>query len=150
MPMLFINGGNDGAYYPDTHAKTYALVQSPKNLHFVPQLPHGHIFDRPAAIEVFIGAHLKHGTPLAKISSVEIEDEVVAKVESKTKLMSAQLHYTQDVLPGDSQTRSWTSKPAMLKKDRITAPLPPEDSSIWFLTVTDVRGTTVSSPLVIP
>ena len=54
MPMLFVNGGNDGAYPPDSHAKTFALVHSPKYLHFVPELPHGHLFDRPKAIEVFV------------------------------------------------------------------------------------------------
>jgi dienelactone hydrolase len=31
MPMLFVNGGKDFAYPPDSHAKTYALVKSPKN-----------------------------------------------------------------------------------------------------------------------
>jgi dipeptidyl aminopeptidase/acylaminoacyl peptidase len=61
MPMLFVNGGTDFAYPPDSHAKTYDLVQSRKNLHFVPQLKHGHVFDRPQAIEVFIRHHLEGG-----------------------------------------------------------------------------------------
>ena len=32
MPMLFLNGSNDGAYPLDSYMKTYELVQSPKNI----------------------------------------------------------------------------------------------------------------------
>ena len=71
MPMLFINGGNDFAYPPDSHAKTYALIRSPKNIRIVPNLPHGHIFDSPKAVEVFIKYHLASGIPLARISALK-------------------------------------------------------------------------------
>ena len=45
MPMLFVTGGQDFAYPPDSHAKTFGLVKSDKNLRFTPNLPHSHIFD---------------------------------------------------------------------------------------------------------
>ena len=150
MPMLFINGGNDAAYYPISHAKTYATVSAEKNLHFVPNLPHGHIFDRPQAVEVFIDSHLKNGLPLAKIVDVEVKKQIVGQVASPTPLKNAQLHYSLDALPGDEKTRRWISQSASLEGNQITAPLPPEDTSVWFLTVSDQRGTTVSSPLVFP
>ena len=69
MPMLFVNGGKDFAYPPDSHAKTFALVQSPSYLHFVPDLPHGHIFDRPKAIEHFIEHRLNNGPALTQLST---------------------------------------------------------------------------------
>jgi dienelactone hydrolase len=151
MPMLFVNGGTDFAYPPDSHAKTCALVRSPRNIHFVPNLKHGHIFDRPKAIEVFIRHHLKNGIPLAKVSSVKVEAErVVARVESETKLVSAQLHYTLDALPGNPRARKWASRPAVLQGKEVSAKPPPKGAVIWFLTVTDDRETTVSSDLLFP
>lgn len=75
MPMLFVNGGTDFAYPPDSHAGTFALVTAPKCLHFVPHLPHGHIFDNPEAVEVFIDRHLKVGLPLPTIGPVEVGEK---------------------------------------------------------------------------
>jgi len=151
MPTLFVNGGQDFAYPPDSHAKTYALVRSKKTLRFVPSLRHGHIFDRPKAIEVFIEHHLNRGTPLARITSLDVgKTNVTASVETRTKLVSAQLHYTLSPLPGNSRTRKWVKTTATIKDNRITSTLPPGNTVIWFLTVTDDRNTIVSSALVFP
>jgi len=151
MPVLFVNGGRDFAYPPDSHAKTYDLVRSPKNLHFVPELAHGHIFDRPGAVEVFIDHHLKGKTPLARIGVPEIgRKRVTAIVDAKTKLVSAQLHYTSDRLPGNNRARKWISRPAAIEPPGITSELPPPKATIWFLTVKDERGTIVSSQLMFP
>ena len=151
MPMLFVNGGTDGAYPVDTHAKTYALVQSPKNLHFVPSMPHGHIFNRPKAIEVFINHHLRKGLPLAKIAEPTVSAEnVIADVASETKLVTARLHYSRDPLTTKNENRKWITEPATIEGDRITARHPPEQTHTWFITVKDDRDTTVSSRLVLP
>ena len=151
MPMLFVNGGRDFAYPPDSHAKTYALVKSDKNIRFSPDLRHGHIFDRPKAIEVFIGNHLKGGVPLARIAAPEIgKKHLTASVEARTKLIAAELHYTTDKLPGNNRARKWGKMPATIEKNRITAERPPKDAVVWFLTVTDERKTMVSSKLMFP
>jgi cephalosporin-C deacetylase-like acetyl esterase len=148
MPMLFVNGGKDFAYPPDSHAKTYGLVKSPKNLHFVPDLSHGHIFDRPSAIEIFIRQHLEGGTPLARIAEPEVNGRhVTAKVESRKKLIKAELHYTMAPIPGDAKSRVWTTIPAEIADDAIHAELPTEKTSIWFLNVTDERQAITSSRL---
>ncbi len=150
MPMLFVNGGKDFAYPPDSHAKTYGLVRSPKNLHFVPELSHGHVFDRPSAIEIFIRQQLEGGTPLARIAEPEVNDrQVKAKVESRTKLIKAELHYTLDPMPGDVKSRVWKTLPAEIADDAIHAELPSEKTSIWFLNVTDERQAITSSRLMI-
>ena len=150
MPMLFINGGKDSSYPPDSHAKTYSLVQSAKNLHFVPELPHGHIFDKPPAVEVFIDHQLRQGKALPKIAAVEVTDGVTAKIATETALTEAALHYTQSEIPGDFKTREWKTVPATIEGNAVRAKLPPQDSTIWFLTVKDERGVTVSSDLVFP
>jgi len=149
MPMLFVNGGTDFAYPPDSHAKTYDLVQSRKNLHFVPQLKHGHVFDRPQAIEVFIRHHLEGGVPLPKIAEPNVRDgQVTALVETETKLVNAELHYTLDPLSGRANERKWSSLAATIGEGGIRSALPPEKATIWFLTVEDARGVIVSSRLV--
>lgn len=150
MPMLFVNGGQDFAYPPDSHAKTYGLVKSEKNLYFTPSLRHGHIFDKPKAVEVFIDSKLKSGLPLAKISSVKLNgSKIVGTVDSPVNLKRAQLHYTLDKLPGDNRKRKWISVSAELKGREIIANKAPLNASIWFLTVTDERGLLVSSELVL-
>ncbi|MCM8528822.1 MAG: alpha/beta fold hydrolase, partial [Lentisphaeraceae bacterium] len=148
MPMLFVNGGQDFAYPPDSHAKTYALVESEKNLRFTPSLPHGHIFDKPKEIELFIESKLGKGTALAKIGKVEeTSSQLIAQVESPVKLKSAELHYTLDKLPGDNRKRKWISKPAKIENGRVVSPKAPDEATIWFLTVTDERDAQVSSEL---
>ncbi len=151
MPMLFVNGGTDFAYPPDSHAQTYALVKSPKQLHFVPKLAHGHFFDTPTAIEVYMDHHLKGGTPLATVGPVQVGDkQVTASVKSETDLVEAKLHYTLRALSDETGPREWLEKPATVTNDAIVAELPPTNATIWFLTVTDDRKTLVSSELVFP
>ncbi len=150
MPMLFVNGGKDFAYPPDSHAKTYALVKSRKNLCFLPDLNHGHHFDKPPAIEYFIRHHLEGSAPLARIAQPEVKaNQVSAQVESHTKLIKAELHYTTNPIQGAAKSRVWTTLPAQIADDTIHATLPAALPSIWFLTVTDDRQVTTSSQLVI-
>jgi cephalosporin-C deacetylase-like acetyl esterase len=149
IPMFFVNGGTDFAYPPDSHARTYDLVQSQKNIHFIPFLNHGHIFDRPKETEVFIEQHLNGGIPLPKFSSVNVRgNRVEAKVESRTKLVSAELHYTLEKSSGNPKNRTWFKLSARIEQNNIISELPPEDAQIWFLTVVDEHEMLVSSKLI--
>jgi PhoPQ-activated pathogenicity-related protein len=151
VPMLFVNGGKDFAYPPDSFARTYELVRSPKNLHFVPDMKHGHFFGRPKAVEVYIDHHLKQGVPLARIISTTVTaDRITATVKAQTELVNAALHYTRDPLPGNPRTRTWHKQAATLANHTITAAPPPSGTTAWFLTVKDKRNTLVSSDLVFP
>ncbi len=150
MPMLFVNGGRDFAYPPDSYAKTYSLVKAPKNLHFVPDLPHGHIFDRPKAIEVFIAGQLSKGTPLPRLTNVRTANGAISvEVISETSLSDAKLCYTEDTLSGDSRKRTWVTVPAAIDGKSISAAVPPSTATAWFVTVRDDRGVLVSSKLVL-
>ena len=152
MPMLFVNGGKDFAYPPDSHAKTAALVKAPgKNMRFSPNLRHGHFFNRPKAVEVFIEHYLKGGVALPLVGPPEAaKGKVTASVKTKTKLTAAAMHYTTEKLPGNPRSRKWIEKPATIAGNCITAEAPPKDATIWFLTVTDERNVLVSSELVFP
>jgi len=150
MPVLFVNGGKDFAYPPDSHAKTAALVKAPgKTMRFSPNLPHGHIFDRPKAVEVFIEHYLRKGVPLPLVGPPAVANgKLTASVKTKTRLISANLYYTTEKLPGNPRSRKWIEKPATIADNRITTEAPPKEATIWFLTVTDERKTMVSSKLV--
>ncbi|MDP6637155.1 MAG: acetylxylan esterase [Phycisphaerae bacterium] len=152
MPVLFVNGGADFAYPPDSHAKTAALVKAlGKNMRFAPNLRHGHIFDRPKAIEVFINHHLKGGVVLPLVGPAAISSgKATATVKTKTKLTAAALHYTTAKLAGNNRGRKWTETPATIEDNRITAAAPPKEATAWFITVTDDRKLLVSSELVFP
>ena len=149
MPMLFVNGGQDFAYPPDSHARTCGLVKAAgKTIRFSPSLRHGHIFDRPKAIEVFIDHYLRGGVALPLVlPPAAANGKLTARVKTSTRLTAAALHYTAQKLPGNPRGRKWTDGPATIEDNRITADLPPRDATIWFLTVTDERKTTVSSKL---
>ena len=151
VPMLFVNGGTDFAFPPDSYAKTYDLVKAPKNIHFIPVLKHGALIDKPKAVELFIEHHLRGGVSLPQVANPVVNDKnITALVDTKTKLLKAELHYTLDALPGVPKTRKWITLPATLEQKNIVAELPPKEATIWFLTVTDERDALVSSPLMIP
>ncbi len=149
VPMLFVNGGRDFHYPPDSYAKTYALVNSQKNIRFSPALPHGHIFASPLAIELFINHYAKGGTPLPLITLQKNDKlNVNATVKSETKLVTAQLYYSTDAIPGNNKKRNWIKLPAEINQNRIRSKLPPQDTVVWFLTLVDERNAMVSSRLV--
>ena len=165
MPMLFVNGGKDYCYRPDSYAKTYALLKTKtKNIRFSPYLAHGHIFDRPKAIEIFVKHHLNNGTPLAKITSLQVgKNKVTASVTTKKRLVSAKLFYTTQPLASSlknytrdrarkliEKDRKWIGITAKLDENRITVEQPPKNATVWFLNVTDDRNSMVSSKLMFP
>ena len=148
MPMLFVNGSNDFAYPLDSYMKTYALVQSPKNIAIKPAMPHGHIFDVPEVFG-FIDSVLNAGTPLAKVTRCIVEDgKVNAEVESKTALSAAELHFTT-APHAENHKRAWTARPLTINGTKITGDAPPAEATGWYLSIKDERGTLVSSEVTV-
>ena len=148
VPMLFVNGGTDRHYRPDSYAKTYDLIKAPKNIHYVSFLQHGAVIDRPSAVEIFVEHYLRGGVPLQKVATPVVSGKQIrAGVETKTKLLKAELQYTLDPILGVADTRKWIAQPAKIEQTNIVAELPPRNATIWFLTVTDDRDVLVSSPL---
>jgi len=144
MPMLFLNGSNDGAYPLDSYMKTYELVRSPKNIAIKPAMPHGHIFDVPEAL-IFIDSVLRGGVPLPKVTGSSIDGgKVNADIETETTLTSAELHFT--TAPHfENVKRAWSVQPLTIDGRKINGNAPPAEATAWFISVKDQRGALVSS-----
>ena len=148
MPVFFINGTSDFAYPLDSYAKTYQLVKSKRSFRITVEMPHGHPQGwAPKEIGVFVDQYLKGGIPLPKIVSPKKTDGGFrATIESQEDLTSAYLHYTTGTEPINKLT--WNTMAARIDGKQIIAPIPPEEATIWFFTVSDDRGVIVSSELV--
>jgi dienelactone hydrolase len=149
MPVFFVNGTNDFAYWLESYAKTYSLVQSERNFRITVNMPHGHeVGWEPKEIGLFIDEQLIGGTPLPRLTEPRVTGgEARVSVQSETPLTSAELHYTTDTLPNPDRT--WQTVPATMADQAITAPAPPAHARIWFFTATDERGAVVSTELII-
>ena len=143
MPVLFVNGTNDFAYPLDSYQKTYRLVKN-RNLCVIVNLPHGHPQGwAPKEIGLFVDQHLTGGTPLATIkSAVRKDSQVIVEFESDRPIQSAALHSTTDT--GEWQKRKWTTVLAQVDGQRCVADMT-DDPQVYFVTLTDDRGATVST-----
>lgn len=151
MPVFFVNGTNDFAYWMESYAKTYGLVdEALRHYRITVNMPHGHeVGWAPREIGLFVDQFLTGGTPLARVGMpAATKDGVRATVQSETRLISAALHFTTDTLP--SPDRAWETAPAEIAGNVVQASAPPAETRIWFLTVTDERNATTSSRLVFP
>lgn len=145
MPVLFVNGTNDFAYPLDSYQKTYRLVGNRK-LAITKELPHSHPAGwRPLEIGAFVDMHLKNGPALATIGKVtRQEGKVVTTFQpGGSPIKSAQLVYTTEM--GEWQKRKWHTQDLKVEMGQVTAELPAGRPIVWFVTVTDVRGLTVST-----
>ena len=148
MPVFFVNGTNDFAYPLDSYSRTYGLVKGKHNFRITVNMPHGHQQGwAPKEIGLFVDQFLKRGIPLATVMKPQLTDgQVRAKFKSKTTPTSANLHYATGTMPINKL--DWESIPARIEGNIIVSPAPPDEATIWFLTVKDNRDATVSSKLV--
>ncbi|MCU0914161.1 MAG: acetylxylan esterase [Planctomycetes bacterium] len=148
MPVFLVNGTNDFAYPLDSYAKTYGLVPNRRNLRITVNMPHDHPQGwAPLEIGLFVDEYLCGGQPLPRIERPRTRaDQVFADVRALTGLTLAYLHYTTDT--GPINKRQWQTVPARLTESLISVHAPPSETTVWFLTVRDVRGAVVSSELI--
>lgn len=147
-PILFVNGTNDFAYPLDSYQKSYSLVRDPQ-LTVIVRLPHGHQAGwTPVEIGLFVDSVLKDGTPLPRLKSGKsAEKSLAATVDSKTAIKKAEIHFAP--AQGAWQQRIWKSVEAQIDNTTISASIPAERPIVAYLTVTDERGATVSTPHVV-
>jgi dienelactone hydrolase len=148
MPVFFVNGTNDFAYPLDSYSKTYELVKGKRNLRITLNMPHSHQHGwAPKEIGLFVDQYLLGAIPLPTIlEPLRASSQVRAKVASKTAPTSANLHYTTGTTPINKL--DWKTIPARIEGRWIVSPAPPDEATIWFLTVGDNRDAVVSSKLV--
>jgi dienelactone hydrolase len=144
MPMLFVNGTNDGAYPLDSYQKSYRLVKD-RALCVTVNMPHGHPAGwAPVEIGLFVDQHLREGKLLARVEPVQRDgDRVSVKFRSETPIVRAALHFTSD--SGPWKERKWQTSEAKLGQGTAQAELPRERPLVFFFTVTDDRKATVST-----
>ncbi|HVR76512.1 MAG TPA: acetylxylan esterase [Planctomycetota bacterium] len=145
-PILFVNGTNDFAYPLDSYQRSYRLVPGEADRSIQVRLPHGHPEGwAPVEIGLFADTALRGGAPLPRIGEASVAGgRASAAVTAATRIEKAELHFTTDT--GPWKDRLWISEPAKAGKDDVAADLPPRRPLVFFLTVTDERGATASSP----
>jgi len=148
MPVMFLNGTNDFAYPMDSYAKTCALVQGEKNYSIQLRMRHGHIFDFPKFF-VFVDQYIRGGTPMPVVTRPAVkEGKVSATVDFKTKLISANLHYTTGPHAQNGK-RPWKTVPLTIDGQRIHGSAPPKDATVWYVDVHDERKAIASSEVML-
>ncbi|WP_254506962.1 alpha/beta hydrolase family protein [Anatilimnocola floriformis] len=150
MPILFVNGTNDFAYPLDSYMKSFDDVRGDKQLCVTVNMPHGHPPGwKPEEIALFVQQCLQKEDILTKPGEPKLSDKEITCTctGGLKKLIEAKLHYTTDT--GPINKRSWKSVDAKINERTITAVAPPGDATVWFLTVTDELGATVSTRVMI-
>ncbi|WP_316814969.1 alpha/beta hydrolase family protein [Pedobacter nyackensis] len=147
MPLLFVNGTNDGHFFLDSYAKTYQLVKN-RNLSIKVGLKHNHSYGwGNEEIYYFINSYINGTEPLPKLGRIEIKkDQVTAKIKSIVPVEKAYLNYTTDTNQ-ILKDRKWERKEVTIKDSKVSLPLVSDKITIWYLSVTDNRGLQVSGEL---
>lgn len=143
MPMLFLNDAQDPYFVLKSYMKTYQEAEN-KNLCIKIDLKHSHHAGWSNGEICYFINHYINGTPgLPAIDKIRKHPhQIIAKVSSPVKIEKAFLYYTNDTSSGIG--RKWATVAAGLRNKKIISPLPPERSTIWYLSLTDTRGLKVS------
>ena len=150
MPILFVNGTNDFAYPLDSYMKSFDDVRGDKQIRVTVNMPHGHQAGwQPTEIGLFVDQAVQKASILTKVGEPKLADKEITCdcPGGLKKLLEAKLHYTTDT--GPINKRSWKSVAAKINDRTITAAAPPGDATVWFLTVMDELGATLSTRVVI-
>ena len=96
--------------------------------------------------QAFFFAFLSHFDPdlAAQIDPDSVEFLATAVFSSSVPVTKAELNYTADV--GEWPKRLWKTVPAELANGTVTARLPAERPLVCYLSITDRRDATVSTP----
>jgi hypothetical protein len=152
--MLFINGTNDFAYFPDSWSKSTQLPKGPVQRSFTINLPHGHIFTFKE-VDTFIDSILLKDTkPLATVTTFQPGEDnktVVATFQTDVPIVQAELIWTSD--EGEWPKREWQSTSATIGEaadgGKVSVTLPAENPKAYCLVLTDERSLRVSSQVII-
>lgn len=145
MPMLWVTGSNDFAYWFPALQASYRTPSGPRTLCIRLRMPHGHggAGERPEEIRAFADSILSGGPPLPTITGQGREgDHAWVAFTAAVPVVRAELNFTRDV--GNWPDRKWEAIPAELEPGRAAAVLP-ETATVYYLNLVDARGLVVSS-----
>ncbi|PYF72392.1 alpha/beta hydrolase family protein [Pedobacter nutrimenti] len=147
MPVLFINGTNDGHFFLDAYARTYRLATK-KSLSIKIGLKHNHAHGwGNQEIYDFIG-HELNGTPALPVFGPlkTTKKEITVQISSPVPLRQAFLNYTLDH-NSPWKAKQWEKKPVRIENQHLFLEKPSKETLAWFLSVEDERGLEVSSEI---
>lgn len=147
MPMLFINGTNDFAYFVENWHKTAGLAQN-RYLSLIPGLKHSHAHGaEPQEIFNFIDAHLGAGFPFPSLGKAERQ---AGKIRSPLNLEPSgikeiYLVYTEE--EKRSPERKWEMVKLRGGGYTIEANIPKE-ARLCYLYLLDKEGNRISGEVI--
>ena len=145
MPMLFVKGTNDVAFWNHSWDKSCRLPTGYVNQILASPMWHSHGCADIPEVAAFADQITKGALPLPQvIKTGRGENQVWADFESKTKITQAKLFYTTE--SGNNPENKWGNIPAQITGKKITAALP-DGVCRYFFVLTDSRNYTVSSKL---
>lgn len=146
MPMLWVTGTNDFAYWMPSLVKSARLPEGPVTLAVRVRMRHGHAGGwEPKENYVFADSYLRAGTPLARIRQARSRDgRLEVSFGAAVPVVRAELVYTTDAKRWPD--RHWQTAPAELDAEagRARAEIPPGATG-WFMNLFDERSCVVSS-----
>jgi dienelactone hydrolase len=146
IPMLWVAGTNDQAYFLNSLQKTYRLPKGNVTLSIRVRMPHAHIPGQtPEEIHTFADTFAKGGIPLASVSKITLQNgRAKSTFKSPVPIVKAELIFTKD--NGPWVNRFWQSLAARVNTatKTIEADLP-EGTTTYYFNVTDSRGLIVST-----
>lgn len=146
MPMLWLNGTNDFAYFPSSWQKSYRQAMGPRTLCLKLRMPHGHggAGENAAELPIFADRWLKDGVGLATITGHGMDGRTAWAEYDSPFSVRGDLLFTRDA--GRWPDRKWESQGAQhdTAKRRVSATVP-DGATAWYFNLTDFRGLIVSS-----
>ncbi len=134
VPMLFINGTNDFAYFVENWQKT-ANLASNAQYSMIPELKHSHLHGaEPVEIDHFISTQLENKAEF--ISSIKLSQKgSQARYSIAPAPKEVYLAYTADAKR--SPERNWQLIPLGKAKGKVTIP---SDAMLWYIYWVDESG----------
>ncbi len=147
LPMLWVNGTNDFAFWPSAWQRSVDASGGARQLCMKLRLPHGHLPEAEEGREVaaFFDAHLAGGAPMLRIGPPRMEGVcMTAGYGDERPLRSATLIVTPD--GGRWPGREWHALPAAIDaaSRRVLATVPSQATAAFFSLLTEDWLTTTS------
>jgi hypothetical protein len=147
MPLLFINGTNDGNFFLDSYAKSYRLVKN-RTLSIKIGLKHNHSYGwGNEEIFYFVNSYLNKTAPLPKLGpAIKKGRLMTSKITASVPVDKAYLNYTRDTT-SIWQNKKWGSTEINLKNKQFIATELPPGITAWYFSITDKRRLQVSTAI---
>ena len=145
MPMLWVTGSNDFAFWFPGLQQSYRTAPGPDTLAIRLRMPHGQGQGAaPQEIPVFADQVLRNGPGLPEITGQGRDgNKVWCTFTGQAKIVKAELNLTKDTDPNWPE-RKWDNLPATLTAGRVEAELP-EGVAVYYLNLFDEADCVVST-----